>query len=62
MQVGAINLGFLAIVITPVFHAYFDLFSGFIQTVVYIMLTMLLINSEVPDEYQQLETDNSVDN
>ena len=62
MQVGAINLGFLALVITPVFHAYFDLFSGFIQTVVYIMLTMLLINSEVPDEYQQLETDHSVDN
>lgn len=54
MQIGAANLGFLAVVITPILHAYFDLFSAFIQTTVFVMLTMLLVNNEIPDEYQKL--------
>ncbi len=36
--------------ITPIFHAYFDLFSGAIQTLVFAMLTMLLIAQEGPEE------------
>lgn len=37
-------------IITPVFHAYFDLFSGFIQTLVFTSLTVLLIAQEKPVE------------
>lgn len=40
---------FIAPFIAPVFHAYFDIFSGFIQTTVFIFLSMLFIASEVPD-------------
>ena len=40
----------IAPIITPVLHAYFDLFSGFIQTTVFIFLSMCLISNEVPDE------------
>lgn len=40
----------IASVITPFLHAYFDVFSGFIQTTVFTVLSMLLIASEVPDE------------
>lgn len=36
--------------VTSVLHAYFDLFSGFIQTTVFIMLTMILVQQEQPDE------------
>ena len=36
--------------ITPVFHAYFDLFSAFIQVTVFISLTTILIGQEVPEE------------
>ena len=28
---------------------YFDLFSGFIQTTVFVLLSMLFISNEVPD-------------
>jgi len=41
---------FLAPIITPVLHAYFDLFSGLIQTTVFISLTTILVGQEVPDE------------
>ena len=40
---------FIAPFITPVLHAYFDLFSGFIQTLIFIMLTMIFISQENPD-------------
>ena len=33
----------------PVFHAYFDLFSGFIQTIVFVMITMMDIAQEAPE-------------
>lgn len=36
--------------ITPVFHAYFDLFSGLIQTLIFVMLTMIFVSQEDPDE------------
>ena len=39
-------------VITPVLHAYFDLFSGFVQTMVFVYLTALLIAQERPDQIE----------
>ena len=36
--------------ITPVLHAYFDLFSGLIQTIVFIFLTMIFVANEGPDD------------
>ncbi|MCF0117961.1 MAG: F0F1 ATP synthase subunit A [Bacilli bacterium] len=44
------SIYWLAPIITPVLHAYFDIFSGFIQTLVFSMLTMLFIAQEVPEE------------
>jgi len=40
----------LAPFIAPALHAYFDLFSGLIQTIVFIMLTMLFISNEQPED------------
>jgi len=37
-------------IITPILHAYFDLFSGFIQTVVFLFLTMIFVANEGPDD------------
>lgn len=34
----------------PVFHAYFDLFSGLIQTLIFVMLTMLNVANKMGDE------------
>lgn len=36
--------------ITPVLHAYFDLFSGLIQTVVFLFLSMIFIGNEGPED------------
>ena len=35
---------------TPILHAYFDFFSGLIQTTVFIFLTMIYIAQEAPEE------------
>lgn len=43
----------LAPVIMPVLHAYFDLFSGFIQTIVFVMITMMDIAQEAPEEEEK---------
>lgn len=43
----------VAPIIAPVFHAYFDLFSGFIQTTVFVMLTMLFVAQEGPEEEEE---------
>ena len=40
----------VAAVVTPVLHAYFDLFSGFMQTTIFITLSMLFVNSEIPED------------
>lgn len=37
-------------ILTAPFHAYFDLFSGFIQTVVFISLSTIFIGQELPEE------------
>lgn len=41
---------FLGPVIAPLFHAYFDIFAGFIQTLVFVTLTLVFVGVEVPDE------------
>ena len=40
---------FVAPFIAPILHLYFDLFAGFIQTLVFVMLTIVLIGNEIPD-------------
>ena len=44
------NQIFLAPIPLAVLHAYFDLFSGLIQTVVFISLTSIFIGQEIPEE------------
>ena len=41
---------FLAPIPLAFLHAYFDLFSGFIQTFVFILLTTIFIGQEIPEE------------
>lgn len=45
---------FIAPIITPIFHMYFDLFSGFIQTTVFTMLTMIFVLQEQNEEPSQV--------
>ncbi len=47
---GSGSFDFIAPIVTPVLHAYFDIFSGYIQTLVFVMLTMLFISQEAPEE------------
>ena len=46
---GANQIFFVPIA-TPLLHAYFDLFSGFIQTMVFVFLTALFIAQEKPED------------
>lgn len=43
-------LNFLGPLLAPVLHAYFDVFSGFIQMFIFITLTMVFIGNELPQE------------
>lgn len=49
---GANQLFFVPIA-TPLLHAYFDLFSGFVQTMVFVFLTALFIAQERPEEIEE---------
>lgn len=49
---AGLNTIFISPIVTPVFHAYFDLVSGFIQTMVFVFLTMLFIAQERPDDIE----------
>ena len=40
--------------VTPILHAYFDLFSGLIQTVVFLFLSMIFIGNEGPDDEEDI--------
>ena len=51
MGSGVSSIWFVPI-ITPVLHAYFDLFSGFVQTMVFVYLTALFIAQERPDDIE----------
>lgn len=42
--------GIIAPFVTPALHAYFDLFSGLIQTVVFLFLSMIFIANEGPED------------
>ena len=50
---GLVSGIFLAPILTPVLHAYFDLFSGVIQTTVFITLTTILLGNECPEEEEE---------
>ena len=41
---------FITPVVTPILHAYFDLFSGLIQTTVFLFLSMIFISNEGPED------------
>ena len=45
-----INFNFLGPVIAPIFHAYFDVFAGFIQTLVFVTLSSILIFLEASED------------
>ena len=48
---GQLNsYSYIAPLVTPVLHLYFDFFSGFIQTTVFIFLTMIYISQEAPED------------
>lgn len=44
---------FVGPLLAPVLHAYFDVFAGFIQTLIFITLTMVLVGNELPDEMKK---------
>lgn len=46
--IGGFN--FLGVVLAPALHVYFDIFSGLIQTYIFIMLTTIFIGNELPQE------------
>lgn len=46
--IGGFN--FIGVVVAPVLHAYFDVFSGLIQTYIFISLTTIFIGNELPQE------------
>ena len=44
---------FVAPLIAPLLHAYFDLFAGFIQTLVFVTLTIVLLGNDIPEEVKK---------
>ncbi|KNF09720.1 ATP synthase subunit a [Gottschalkia purinilytica] len=43
-------LRYISPLITPALHAYFDIFSGLVQTFIFAMLTMVFVGGNLPDE------------
>jgi F-type H+-transporting ATPase subunit a len=41
---------FLAPIIAPALHGYFDVFAGLIQMFIFITLTMVYITNEIPNQ------------
>ncbi len=54
-SVGGNVFNFLAPVVAPILHAYFDLFAGFIQTLVFVTLTVVLIGNDIPEEIKKAQ-------
>lgn len=50
-MIGEWNQVFLAPLVTWVFHLYFDLWAGFIQTTVFLSLTSIYVGQEIPEDY-----------
>ena len=44
------NFNFVSVIVAPVLHLYFDLFSGFLQAFLFISLTIIFIGMETPRE------------
>ena len=42
--------GLVSPIATPILHAYFDFFSGFIQTTVFLFLSMIFVANEGPED------------
>lgn len=55
---GNYNGALITPIFTGVFHLYFDLFSGFIQTTVFISLTTIYIGQEAPEDITDVQTQN----
>ena len=47
---GLSGFNFVAVIMAPFFHAYFDVFAGFIQMFIFISLTMVFISNELKEE------------
>ena len=50
-SIGAWNEVFFAPFLAWILHLYFDLFSGFIQTTVFLSLTTIYVGQEVPEDF-----------
>ena len=50
-SMGAWNQVFFAPLLAWILHLYFDLFSGFIQTTVFLSLTAIYVGQEVPEDF-----------
>lgn len=48
---------FIAPLIAPILHVYFDLFSALIQTTIFISLTTIFVGQEIPDEDESMSSD-----
>lgn len=44
------NFNFFGVIVAPILHLYFDLFSGFLQTFIFISLSIIFIGVETPQE------------
>lgn len=44
------NFNFFGVIVAPILHLYFDLFSGFLQTFIFISLSIIFIGVEVSQE------------
>ena len=53
--IDGLGLNVIAPIPAAVLHCYFDLFSGFIQTTVFIFLTMILVSQEAPEDDMEEE-------
>jgi F-type H+-transporting ATPase subunit a len=45
-----VDFNFIGIATAPFLHLYFDIFTGFIQTYIFISLTTIFIGIELPQE------------
>ena len=45
---------FMGPILAPVLHAYFDVFSGAIQTLIFITLTMVFVGNEIPEDIKKI--------
>ncbi|MDD6259355.1 MAG: F0F1 ATP synthase subunit A [Erysipelotrichaceae bacterium] len=52
-SVGGNAFNFMAPVLAPLLHAYFDVFSGFVQTLVFVTLSTVLVGNDIPDEVKK---------